>query len=116
MPLIYGKGKQKTFRRLQEKINKYSKISQPDAPVEKPHNAHWIVPFERNPRFIGRESQLAQLERKLLTGESTTKIAVTGLGGVKKPQLVLELLYRTRQTHENSPLHDLRGRNRRVFK
>jgi tetratricopeptide (TPR) repeat protein len=59
------------------------------------------VPFERNPRFTGRESQLAQLEGKLFARDNTTKIAVAGLGGVGKTQLVLELLYRTRQMHQN---------------
>jgi len=50
------------------------------------------VPFQRNPRFTGRESQLAQLEEKLFTKDATTRIAITGLGGVGKMQLVLELL------------------------
>ena len=47
--------------------------------------------FERNPNFTGRESQLAQLEEKLFRGRQATKFAVTGLGGVGKTQLVLEL-------------------------
>jgi len=60
------------------------------------HHTSWIVPFERNPRFTGRGSQLAQLEEKLFAKDYTTKIAITGLGGVGKTQLVLELLYRTK--------------------
>jgi tetratricopeptide (TPR) repeat protein len=59
------------------------------------------VPFERNPRFTGRESQLAELEGMLFTGDRTAKIAITGLGGVGKTQLVLELLYRTKDKHKH---------------
>jgi tetratricopeptide (TPR) repeat protein len=59
------------------------------------------VPFERNPRFTGRESQLAELEGKLFPGDHTAKIAITGLGGVGKTQLVLELLYRTKDKHKH---------------
>jgi tetratricopeptide (TPR) repeat protein len=59
------------------------------------------VPFDRNPNFTGRESQLAQLEEKLFGGGRTTKFAVTGLGGVGKTQLVLELVYRIRDKYKN---------------
>ncbi|KAF7173630.1 hypothetical protein CNMCM6106_007691 [Aspergillus hiratsukae] len=65
------------------------------------HHTTWIVPFERNPRFTGRKSQLAELEGKLFTRDHTTKIAITGLGGVGKTQLVLELLYRTKDKHKH---------------
>jgi tetratricopeptide (TPR) repeat protein len=59
------------------------------------------VPFERNPSFIGRESQLVQLEEKLFTKDQTAKMAITGLGGVGKTQVVLELAYRVREKHKN---------------
>ncbi len=59
------------------------------------------MPFERNLCFTGRESQLAQLEEKLFAQGQTTKIAITGLGGVGKTQLVLELAYRAREKHKN---------------
>jgi tetratricopeptide (TPR) repeat protein len=59
------------------------------------------VPFERNGRFIGRETELAQLEGKIFVEDGTTKIAITGLGGVGKTQLLLELVYKTRKKYEN---------------
>ena len=59
------------------------------------------MPFSRNPNFTGRETQLAQLEESLFAGEQTTKVAITGLGGVGKTQLVLELAYRIRERYEN---------------
>ncbi|KAF7507643.1 hypothetical protein GJ744_010196 [Endocarpon pusillum] len=59
----------------------------------------WIVPFEKNPRFTGRESQLAQLEEMLFATDRTTKVAIMGLGGVGKTQLALELIFRTKEKH-----------------
>lgn len=61
----------------------------------------WIVPFERNGRFTDRESELAQLQDMLFANDRFTKAAISGLGGVGKTQLVLELLYRLREKHEN---------------
>lgn len=37
----------------------------PDYSHEVTYHAPWIVPFERNPRFTGRESQLTKLDEKL---------------------------------------------------
>lgn len=94
MPLIYGEGQQKARARLHRKIQK---AAQPNAFVTT--DVPWIVPFERNSRFTGYEAQLAQLEEQLFGKYHTSKIAVTGLGGVDKTQLVLELLYRAREMH-----------------
>jgi tetratricopeptide (TPR) repeat protein len=59
------------------------------------------VPFERNQRFTGRISQLNQLKDLLTAKDSTTKVAITGLGGVGKTQLVLELLFRMKEKHHD---------------
>jgi tetratricopeptide (TPR) repeat protein len=59
------------------------------------------VPFERNACFTGRESELARLEGKLFAEDRTTKIAITGLGGVGKTNLLIELVHRTREKHKN---------------
>jgi hypothetical protein len=61
----------------------------------------FIVPFSQNDRFVGRESQLAELEVKLFASKQTTRIAITGLGGIGKSQLALELAYRTRKKYNN---------------
>lgn len=37
----------------------------------------------------------------LFVGGRTTKFAITGLGGIGKTQLVLELVYRVRDKYEN---------------
>lgn len=79
-----------------------------------PHNP-WIVPFERNPRFTGRESQLTELEEKLFVGDYTTKIAITGLGGVGKTQLALELVFQIKAKHENCSIIWIPANNRRAL-
>ncbi|KIN03538.1 hypothetical protein OIDMADRAFT_177691 [Oidiodendron maius Zn] len=63
--------------------------------------ASWVMPFERNSQFIGREPQLTQLEEKAFSEDRTTKIAITGLGGVGKTQIAIELAFRTRAKYEN---------------
>ena len=93
MPLIYGEGRQKALDRLQRKIKKALGV-----PVVPEYGA-WIVPFERNSGFIGRGPQLAQLEGMLFSKNHTSKIAIIGLGGVGKTQLVLELLFLTKDKH-----------------
>jgi Cdc6-like AAA superfamily ATPase len=61
----------------------------------------FIVLFDRNPNFTGRGTYLAKVEEKLFVGGRTTKVAITGLGGVGKTQLVLELVYRIRDRYKN---------------
>jgi tetratricopeptide (TPR) repeat protein len=96
MPLIYGEGQQKALLRLQKEVGIPSNAT---APV--PSDALWIVPFERNSRFTGRESQLSQIESALFIEDYTSRLAIAGLGGTGKTQLVLELLYRTRSKHRD---------------
>jgi tetratricopeptide (TPR) repeat protein len=104
LPLIYGEGRENAFIRLRDEIDKRSRNLQleelPNIP-QAVFETSWIVPFERNHRFTGRESQLAQLEEKVFAEDRTAKIAITGLGGVGKTQLVLELVYRIKQKYEN---------------
>ncbi|KAL3440940.1 hypothetical protein BJX65DRAFT_316041 [Aspergillus insuetus] len=56
----------------------------------------WMVPFSRNPRFAGREEQMAILKDFMLSPVGPNKFAITGLGGVGKTQIALELAYRLR--------------------
>ncbi|CAI9635551.1 unnamed protein product [Alternaria burnsii] len=85
MPTAYGEGEESARSRLQAELEGAS-----DAPS--------IIPFSRNPRFVGRESQLAELEAKLFINEqTTTTLAIVGPGGTGKSQLALEVAHRTRQ-------------------
>jgi hypothetical protein len=56
--------------------------------------AGWSVPFERNPRFVGRSTLLAELDGCLAPTGCFTKAAVVGLGGIGKMQIALEVAYR----------------------
>ncbi|KAL4909946.1 hypothetical protein BDW74DRAFT_186277 [Aspergillus multicolor] len=57
--------------------------------------SHWMVPFYRNMRFVGREEEIDRIEELLNT--SPAKIAVCGLGGVGKTQIALEVAHRMRE-------------------
>jgi tetratricopeptide (TPR) repeat protein len=114
IPLIYGEGERRAFRRLREDIRQSANhqfdeplndqpafLSSPKRSETQHDNVPWIVPFERNPHFTGRDSELANLEKSLFTEGYTTKVAISGLGGVGKTQLALELVYRTKEKHKD---------------
>ncbi|KAN0070729.1 hypothetical protein V8E54_010894 [Elaphomyces granulatus] len=57
----------------------------------------WMVPFKRNPRFLGRHNELVELEQKILNNiDQVRKMAITGLGGVGKTQIALEIAYQVK--------------------
>ncbi|MGY1602367.1 FxSxx-COOH system tetratricopeptide repeat protein [Geodermatophilus sp. SYSU D00815] len=63
------------------------------APASVPRRV-WKAPA-RNPHFTGRDGMLAELRRRLRTGETTLVVqALYGLGGVGKTQLALEYAHR----------------------
>jgi tetratricopeptide (TPR) repeat protein len=89
MPTAYGEGQESARSRLQ-------------AELEGASNAPSIIPFSQNDRFVGRESQLAELEAKLFTNDqTTTTLAIVGPGGTGKSQLALEVAHRTRQNNKS---------------
>ena len=57
------------------------------------------VPFDRNPFFVGRTPQISELENHLCAKDQPRHVAIVGLGGVGKTQIVLELAYRTKDEH-----------------
>ncbi|KAB8235186.1 uncharacterized protein BDW43DRAFT_299123 [Aspergillus alliaceus] len=57
---------------------------------------HWMVPLARNPRFVGRQDEISKLEELIAMQDGPRKVAITGLGGVGKTQVALELAYRIR--------------------
>ncbi|KAL2802591.1 hypothetical protein BJX63DRAFT_414727 [Aspergillus granulosus] len=68
----------------------------PDEQEDATSRRQFIVPFARNPRFVGRQNELVKLERLISTPDGPRKLAIVGLGGIGKTQMVLELAYRTR--------------------
>ncbi|KIV98674.1 uncharacterized protein PV09_09555 [Verruconis gallopava] len=70
---MYGEGKAEALRRLR-------------LAIEPTKTAPFIVPFGKNNHFTGRESELAELQKGLFVKGQTTKIAITGIGGIGKTQ------------------------------
>ncbi|KAF1988157.1 HET-domain-containing protein [Aulographum hederae CBS 113979] len=109
MAAIYGEGGHRAYRRLLNEIKSHQLEQVPDArpallsleQAKSPTQEVWMVPFDKNSRFTGREPELARLEDMLFSKQQTTKLAITGLGGVGKTQLVIELLHRiaSKQMH-----------------
>jgi tetratricopeptide (TPR) repeat protein len=87
LPLTYGEGKEKAMARLREAL--------------KATSVRCILPYSRNERLVGRQTELAELEEILFSDKHTTKIAITGEGGIGKSQLALELAYRTKDTRKS---------------
>ncbi|KAH9207879.1 hypothetical protein DL95DRAFT_481880 [Leptodontidium sp. 2 PMI_412] len=100
MPPLYGEGEEVARKRLQFTVKGFSSNSGEPKSLDE-NVVPFIVPFDRNPNFTGRGTQLAQLEERLFVGKQTTKVAITGLGGVGKTQLVLELVYRIKDKYRN---------------
>ena len=64
--------------------------------IDASKNRHLMVPFGRNPRFVGRQDEIHKLEDLISMPDGAKKLAITGLGGVGKTQIALELAYRMR--------------------
>jgi predicted ATPase len=52
-----------------------------------------MVSFTRNPNFVGRQDEIAKLEELITMQDNPRKLAITGLGGVGKTQVALELIH-----------------------
>lgn len=76
-----------------------SVVSKCQPKCEKARQTCWMVPFQRNPSFAGRESQLEELEKKMFREAVSKKAAIAGLGGMGKTQIALELAYRVREKY-----------------
>jgi hypothetical protein len=88
MATSYGEGKERAWRRLQSE-------------VEAANSAPSIIPFSQNDHFVGRESQLAEVEAKLSEDKQATTMTIVGPAGTGKSQLALEVAHRTRKKDKN---------------
>ena len=62
-----------------------------------------MVPYERNPHFTGRDELLTQLSEKLYETKPKKfnhRIAIYGIGGVGKTQVVIEYVYRYKSQYD----------------
>ncbi|KAJ6443016.1 COM1 regulatory protein [Purpureocillium lavendulum] len=63
---------------------------------------HWIVPFDRNPDFVGRSGELDVILSKIpprARRDMCQGTVLEGLGGIGKTQIALEAAYRVRDAH-----------------
>ncbi|KAE8346723.1 hypothetical protein BDV24DRAFT_158354 [Aspergillus arachidicola] len=57
----------------------------------------WMIPFNRNPRFMGRNYEIDWLKTRVLSRNHARKAAISGLGGIGKTQIAVELAHRIRE-------------------
>jgi tetratricopeptide (TPR) repeat protein len=69
--------------------------------MESKKRQHWIVSLARNPNFVGRQDEIAKLEELISMRDGPRKVAITGLGGVGKTQVALELAHRIRNRDQD---------------
>ncbi|KAJ5521113.1 Acyl transferase/acyl hydrolase/lysophospholipase [Penicillium fimorum] len=60
--------------------------------------AGWLVPFERNSRYVDRKF-VGKVKQKLFINNRPERIAIFGLGGIGKTQIALELAYQTKELY-----------------
>ncbi|KAH6617429.1 hypothetical protein F5144DRAFT_586426 [Chaetomium tenue] len=67
------------------------------AETQKPET-WWLVPFDRNSSFVGREEIFKAIDTTLIVKEDVQpRAALWGLGGIGKSQIALEYCHRIRQ-------------------
>jgi len=67
---------------------------------EPPPKGHWMVPFERNESFVGREDIMRDILHRIPPGkfrDTCQQTVVEGLGGVGKTQIALEAAFQLRE-------------------
>ncbi len=62
-----------------------------------------VVPYARNTRFVGRDTQLRDLEKRLRHNKNHNRVAIVGLGGVGKSRVALEYAYVRREANPRLP-------------
>ncbi|OJZ87092.1 hypothetical protein ASPFODRAFT_205968 [Aspergillus luchuensis CBS 106.47] len=63
----------------------------------------WMIPYTRNPGFVGRENILGQvMERIMPLGKVHSRVALYGLGGVGKTQIAIELAHQVHEAHPDA--------------
>ncbi|RDW57304.1 hypothetical protein BP5796_12754 [Coleophoma crateriformis] len=85
--------KRKTLGNLERSL--YASIRVGPSSASQP-SPIFFVPFERNPNFVGRESIILELDKKLSSSNVCQRVTLWGLGGTGKTQIALEYAFRRR--------------------
>ncbi|RYO79958.1 hypothetical protein DL764_009955 [Monosporascus ibericus] len=88
MPLLYGEGKDKAFKRLREEINKALKGKLPS-----------ISGVPEIEHFVAKEQELAEMRRTLSSNGSRRMVMLHGLGGIGKTQLAIAYAKRYKDSY-----------------
>ncbi|KAL4785021.1 hypothetical protein BJX76DRAFT_367184 [Aspergillus varians] len=66
-----------------------------EQPSQRARSAQIMIPFDRNPRFLGREDTVRHLTAQILSSNHSKarKAAISGLGGIGKTQVALEIAH-----------------------
>ncbi|KAK5094369.1 hypothetical protein LTS08_008650 [Lithohypha guttulata] len=95
IPVIYGEGEKKAFRRLQREMQQeLGTTLHPDV--------HWMVPRTANSLFTGRQELLQELEDTVRDAvycpwdRDQCRIVISGMGGQGKSEVCLQLARRLR--------------------
>ncbi|RYP25684.1 hypothetical protein DL766_006952 [Monosporascus sp. MC13-8B] len=102
MPLIYGEGKEKAFKRLQEEIDKARKgklalsiltiiksLTYPGIQHEDFSVTFSLSGVPEIEHFVAREQELAEMRETLNSDGSRRVVVLHGLGGIGKTQLAI---------------------------
>ncbi|KAN0072353.1 hypothetical protein V8E54_009282 [Elaphomyces granulatus] len=95
MPLIYGEGREKAFKRLREEIDKASK----GAKREDFSVTFSLSDVPEIEKFVAREDELAEIHRALCGDGSRRTVVLHGLGGIGKTQLTVAYAKRRKDNY-----------------
>ena len=99
VPTIYGEVNPGINNGLAVGVNTGT-INMP--PVKPPRKPAFMVPFQRNQYFTGRDELLQKLHEELAkTGSAGITQAIAGLGGVGKTQTSVEYAYRYKDSYQD---------------
>ncbi|KAG4428562.1 hypothetical protein IFR05_015955 [Cadophora sp. M221] len=88
--LIYGEGRDKAFRRLEEEIHKLNK----GVDFEQFAVRRNLLLFPESAQFVAREKELSKIHEVLYGDRNQTCVVLYGLGGIGKTQLANEYVRR----------------------
>ncbi|CAK7207068.1 hypothetical protein SEUCBS139899_009876 [Sporothrix eucalyptigena] len=115
MPLLYGEGREKAFKRLLDEIEKGSKGKEAERDANEKFTMGFKLPgITPVDRFVARGEELAKLHDALSKGTDRRTVVVHGLGGMGKTQLCVE--YAKRHQDDYSAVFWLNARDKASLK